>query len=114
MSSEAMTANTYLCHDYKNIQWYTNYTCIQKLDVILKKENGLICWNYRILEDFFFSFILSWSYKNCFAVKIIKRWPIVSVGVKISLPETKEFREGLMEEVRVEQGPKGVESSYCL
>lgn len=73
MSSEAMTANTYLCHDYKNIQWYTNYTCIQKLDVILKKENGLICWNYRILEDFFFSFILSWSYKNCFAVKIIKK-----------------------------------------
>lgn len=47
-------------------------------------------------------------------MKIIKRWPIVSVGVKISLPETKEFREGLMEEVRVEQGPKGVESSYCL
>lgn len=30
------------------------------------------------------------------------------------MPQTKEFREGLLEEVTLEQGPEGVESNYCL
>lgn len=115
MSSETMTTNIYLCHDYKNIQWYTNYICIQRLSIILKNNNnGLICWNDRVLIKFSFSFILSWPCKNCFVLQIIKRWPIVSVGVKTSLPETKECREGLLEKVRFKQGPEGVESNYCL
>lgn len=56
------------------IHWYTSYICIQTLSAIFKNENGLICWNDRISRAFFF---LLWFGKNCFAVKIIKRWPIL-------------------------------------
>lgn len=106
------------------------YMSMQRLNVIFKNHNGLICWNDRILQDFSFLFILLWSCKNCFAVKIIiikKRWPIVSVGVKrrqachklknlgkACFPKTKEFREEFREKARLEQGLEGLESNYHL